>query len=324
MPEEGTTGGPMMMTTTTMTPSTSTTTPMATTMVEEMTGSSTSEMNSSSSEGSGGSSSSTGASGLPDIDMSQVVKHMTASVYTTTETFSKSSCPLSEACIEASGERRLLNFSTITPNVGDADFVVGSPLDKANDNFEWGECHGHWHFSNFADYQLLDEENNVVATGHKQAFALIDLAPFWDDPGPGQYPLQDGTQGISVGWADIYSAGLDCQWIDITGVPSGDYFLEVHINFMENVEESDYSNNIALIPVTITDEDTGMPEAPKDWTCNPSYYAAFDGCDCGCGVFDPDCMNPTAAACEYCDNEGACSEGLGCDAITNNNNAVCD
>jgi hypothetical protein len=248
---------------------------------------------------------------------------MTASVYTSTETFTKSSCPLSEACIGGEGDRRLLNFSTITPNVGDADFVVGSP-DSMPEHFEWGECHGHWHFTNFANYRLLDEGDTVVATGHKQSFALIDLASFADDAGPGKYPLLDGTQGITVGWADVYSAGLDCQWIDITDVPSGDYTLEVHINFMEEIEESDHENNIALIPVTITDEDTGMPAAPKDWTCDPFYYASFDGCDCGCGVFDPDCMNPTVGACEYCDNEGACSEGQGCDAVANNNNAVCD
>jgi len=28
---------------------------------------------------------------------------------------------------------------------------------------------------------------------------------------------------------------------------------------------------------------------PNDWICDPSYYNATDGCDCNCGVVDPDC-----------------------------------
>ena len=253
--------------------------------------------------------------------MSLVVANMGASVYTDTQTFGDMSCPLSEMCISEAGERRLLHFSTITPNVGDADFVVGSP-DLQPENFEFGECHGHWHFSDFAEYRLLDADDNVAATGHKQAFALIDLSPFWEDAGAGQYPLADGTQGISVGWADIYAAGLDCQWIDITGVASGDYTLEVSINFNKQIEEMSFDNNIALIPVTITDEDTGMPEAPKDWTCPASFYGQFDGCDCGCGAFDPDCMNPTADACEHCDGPGSCATD--CSQINANDNSTCD
>ena len=25
------------------------------------------------------------------------------------------------------------------------------------------------------------------------------------------------------------------------------------------------------------------------WTCNIDFYGANDGCDCGCGLYDPDC-----------------------------------
>ncbi len=33
--------------------------------------------------------------------------------------------------------------------------------------------------------------------------------------------------------------------------------------------------------------------APETWSCDPDYYGAFDGCDCGCGIPDPDCSFPT-------------------------------
>ena len=34
-------------------------------------------------------------------------------------------------------------------------------------------------------------------------------------------------QGLSAGWADVYSSDLDCQWLDVTGVPEGDYLLRM-------------------------------------------------------------------------------------------------
>ena len=37
-------------------------------------------------------------------------------------------------------------------------------------------------------------------------------------------------QGIQAGWADVYGAHLDCQWIDVTDVPAGIYTLEIEVN----------------------------------------------------------------------------------------------
>jgi hypothetical protein len=51
-------------------------------------------------------------------------------------------------------------------------------------------------------------------------------------------------------------------------------------------------------------------EGPKGWNCAGSFYDAKDGCDCGCGLVDPDCESAAPEACEFCDNEGACLDGL--------------
>ena len=48
-----------------------------------------------------------------------------------------------------------------------------------------------------------------------------------------------------------------------------------------------------------------------------------DGCDCGCGSFDPDCPNPSAWICDSCETPGSCAEGLGCAAIMDNDNSLC-
>jgi hypothetical protein len=55
---------------------------------------------------------------------------------------------------------------------------------------------------------------------------------------------------------------------------------------------------------------------PAQWTCDPNYYGADDGCDCGCGALDPDCSDVTAAVCDYCNNSGSCDlTGNGCPGI---------
>ena len=58
-------------------------------------------------------------------------------------------------------------------------------------------------------------------------------------------------QGISVGWADEYSDWLDCQYIDVTRVPGGNYILQVTVNPSGVIAEKNYSNNVARVPVTI-------------------------------------------------------------------------
>ena len=62
-------------------------------------------------------------------------------------------------------------------------------------------------------------------------------------------------QGISVGYSDVYNAELANQWIDITGVPEGDYWLETIIDPKNSLLETDNENNTAIIPISIDNLD---------------------------------------------------------------------
>lgn len=64
-------------------------------------------------------------------------------------------------------------------------------------------------------------------------------------------PRGGSNQGISVGYADEYHYSLDGQWIDITGLPAGQYILENEVNSEWPYEESSYDNNRAYWPVNI-------------------------------------------------------------------------
>lgn len=48
------------------------------------------------------------------------------------------------------------------------------------------------------------------------------------------------------------------------------------------------------------------PEIPTGWTCKPEQYASGDGCQCNCGVFDPDCDSFEAVSINCPNNDDIC------------------
>ena len=60
------------------------------------------------------------------------------------------------------------------------------------------------------------------------------------------------------------------------------------------------------------------------WSCNPNYYGSDDGCDCGCGIFDPDCDDASVSSCLFCSAPGGCNTTGSCPGMIDPaNNAVC-
>jgi hypothetical protein len=189
-----------------------------------------------------------GGGALPDLSIDE--HDLRTSVVIESQFFGQGHCAIVEGCVDGPGQRKLLKFNTTTPNHGPGDVFLGNVV--GNPNFIYSACHDHYHFEDYADYRLLDMAGNIVARGHKQAFCLVDL---WKIPGGGGRARAQfehcGYQGISAGWADIYHRGLDCQWVDITGVPSGRYVLEVHVNPARVIREHNYQNNVGRAEVVI-------------------------------------------------------------------------
>lgn len=184
---------------------------------------------------------------LPDIFVDAA--QLEARLQIRTKTFTNDSCEVVEGCVENTGERTLLRFDTKTPNQGVGDMHFGYP-DSASDLFVFSPCHQHYHFDTYAEYDLRDVQGNLAASGHKQAFCLMDFEPYegvtWSDA---RYDCS--YQGISSGFADTYSRELDCQFVDITDVPTGEYELTVRLNVDQLVAEEDYDNNSTKITVQI-------------------------------------------------------------------------
>jgi hypothetical protein len=236
-------------------------------------------------------------------------------------TFAANSCEARETCVAQPGTRNTLHFEVLTPNIGTADLILGTPAGKPG--FEFAACHEHYHFNNYALYQLLDAEGNEVLKGLKRAFCLMDT-----DRNP-MYPLQSpanaryncGRQGIQRGWADSYYNGLECQYIDVTDVPPGRYKLRVSINPNRFFPELSYDNNIGEVDVDITpmqatptepcsglvigtNRECGWTKAMTA-TCTPGAQVTVGcGAECGLGQRTGDPMMRVCPGGDACRSPG--------------------
>jgi hypothetical protein len=242
------------------------------------------------------------------------------------KSFAAGSCEVMEGCT-VPGSRRLLRFDLITPNIGNADLYLGNPTpeNRPREQFEWGACHNHWHLRGYADYRLVDMSGREVGRGHKQSFCLEDFGPWMgmgaptcrnrpgqpEDPPGCVQPYTCSNQGIHAGNHDIYDRSLDCQYVDVTDVPPGQYILRARINVDRVVAESNYDDNVAEMVVTVSDPgDAGVsmdpteacaadeqgPERECGWvaesmprTCTPGTMVEV-GCNAGC--------SPPLGSCE--------------------------
>ena len=167
--------------------------------------------------------------GKPDLTVDP--QRFTAQMEIVDRYFAPDDCAIPEGVVGNSGYRRLLRFDTVIMNRGDGDLLVGDRSDPDNPYapyFVYHQCHGHYHIRYFSIYELLTLDGQLVVAGTKQGFCFEDSFKY-EDGGKSQ-GYECGEQGITSGWGDWYYKQLVGQWIDITGVPEGDYIVRVSIN----------------------------------------------------------------------------------------------
>jgi hypothetical protein len=141
----------------------------------------------------------------------------------------------------------------------DAGNVVGkAPVGTMA--FDDRRGHQHWHFEQFVRYTLLDSTKTRVVRSHKQSFCLaptdpIDLTVHGADWNPGTIGLGsvcgDQTaiwirEDVPTGWGDTYVQYVGGQAFNITGVPNGVYFVQVKVNPLGALYETNTRNDTTL------------------------------------------------------------------------------
>ena len=190
------------------------------------------------------------------------------------------------------GIRRIIRFTVMTPNIGNADIALGDPnVHVANNDglYEFATCHHHYHFRHYALYELIDPKTGTIWKAAKKGFCMLDTDPnpdWLDGVPPKNHEFRScggigipGNQGISSGWADTYRFFLGGQYFVLDGgdgqpvVPPGDYIIRVTVNpgyipqngepcrfadpnhpgVCHQLPESNYDNNVSEVTVTIPD-----------------------------------------------------------------------
>jgi len=145
----------------------------------------------------------------------------------------------------------------------------GEPVGRAQvGEMEFDDRHGHdhWHFKQFAAYELLAEDRETVVKSSKEAFCLvptdaIDLTLPAAELLPGNVGLWTSCGGpndrwirevLPVGWGDTYYQYVAGQSFDISDVPNGTYFVKVVANPGRQLQELAYDNNVRLRKVILS------------------------------------------------------------------------
>lgn len=135
---------------------------------------------------------------------------------------------------------------------------------------EWDprEGHEHWHFTDFASYRLLSEDQTKEVRSGKEAFCLantdaVDYTvknanwhPYNTDLSTacGQQNSISVREVLDVGSGDTYTQYRPGQSFDVTGLANGTYYIQVIANPENRLQETSLSNNVSLRKVVLGGE----------------------------------------------------------------------
>lgn len=145
------------------------------------------------------------------------------------------------------GEGRLeLAAKTVTTTSGKKTRVNQRIYDSAGGytsryvgDMVFHEQHDHFHFENFARYELWTRsgydnwvasnraQGQAIKRGTKTTFCVMDTDLIQGSSSKWYTTCTPDLQGLSVGWADTYKSNLWGQWIDLgtSPLPDGQYVL---------------------------------------------------------------------------------------------------
>jgi hypothetical protein len=125
--------------------------------------------------------------------------------------------------------------------------------------------HKHWHFTDFAQYNLLAADKKLSVRSGKEAFCLANTDPVdytvtnakWR---PENTDLSTSCGGntaaavrevLDIGNGDTYTQDRPGQSFEITGLKNGTYYIEVKANPVHKLSELNTANNSSLRKIVL-------------------------------------------------------------------------
>jgi hypothetical protein len=247
---------------------------------------------------------------------------------------------LADFRITYSGSRRLLRFTSTMTNWGRGALEIRAT--RPNTSTPWnvdqvifnsaggsrrvdtvlnmsygGDGHGHWHVNRMVDVDMWSTFRH--AAGAKLGYCFFDTTivnrslpgargtPFYRESMCARQTGLTNRVGISVGWGDKYQWSLPFQWIDITGLPSGEYRVRAIVDARNRLVESNDANNCTYTRIGISRTSNVVTilgsgsVCTDDWRASPYaadiQWAMEKGLHPGCGV-DLFCPNERVTRAE--------------------------
>jgi hypothetical protein len=164
-----------------------------------------------------------------------------------------------------------------TTNVGEEETnIERAHVDETSSGeiiYVSADGHHHWHLQRVAKYSLWNGAKSAeVAPAMKVGFCLEDSQHVETSVGPSSpvyadnvAPFRDFCQqynpiatalfeGISPGWRDVYNRELSFQWVDISNVLPGEYWLREDVNPLGTIKETgganapSYATSATIVP----------------------------------------------------------------------------
>jgi hypothetical protein len=187
------------------------------------------------------------------------------------------------------GGKTYVNFGATVWNAGTSPLVVdgfrrtGTELMDAYQYFfdakgkqvgsrpagtmEWDarEGHMHWHFTDFAQYNLLKADQKFAVRSGKEAFCLantdaVDYTIKYAKWRPDNTDLSTSCgantvvavrEVLDIGNGDTYSQDRPGQSFDVTNLPNGTYYIQVVANPAKRLAELNTADNTALRKIVL-------------------------------------------------------------------------
>ena len=203
----------------------------------------------------------------------------------------------------ASGTRRL-RFTTTIVNIGDGPFetrssrLPGQTRMRVNQRiynsaggyrvFDTtararysGDGHDHWHVQDVAHYELyaINAPGPAIRSDAKVGFCFFDTNAYrlslpraprtkqYTTAGCGRRAATFIKNGISVGWGDKYGWRLGGQYINVKGLPSGEYYLKVTVDPLFQFQEIRHRNDCNWSRIRISRTSLAVPVLDRGFNC---------------------------------------------------------
>ena len=191
--------------------------------------------------------------------------------------------------LEQNGNKAYVNFGATVWNAGTSPLLVdgfrrtGTQLMDAYQYFfdakakqvgsvpagtmQWDARtgHKHWHFTDFAQYNLLDSTQKLAVRSGKEAFCLantdaVDYTVANAKWRPENTDLSTSCGGntaaavrevLDIGNGDTYSQDRPGQSFEVTGLKNGTYYIQVKANPAHKLSELSTANNASVRKIVL-------------------------------------------------------------------------